>query len=108
MKDVISDIARNVGTDAGALAAPDIPEEKRVCLRPEASPGGGEGRGATLVLRSAEFRRGREHVWRALDDMISRAEKRGSGSAFPGGGPAAAAALPRDHVLPLRGAAYRA
>ena len=32
---------------------------------------------AGLVLRSAEFRKSREHIWRALDDMIGRVEKHG-------------------------------
>ena len=77
MKDVISDIARNVGADAAASVAPAIPEEERTFLRPGASPGGGGKGDAALVLRSAEFRRGREHVWRALDEMIDRVEKRG-------------------------------
>ena len=77
MKDVISDIARNVGADAAASVAPAIPEEERTFLRPEASPGGRGKRDAALALRSAEFRRGREHVWRALDEMIGRVEKRG-------------------------------
>jgi len=30
-----------------------------------------------LVLRSAEFRRGREESWRELDDLVTRVEKRG-------------------------------
>lgn len=30
-----------------------------------------------LVLRSAEFRRGREHIWRQLDDMLGRIETKG-------------------------------
>ncbi len=32
-----------------------------------------------LVLRSAEFRKGREHGWRQLDDIVSRAEQKGIG-----------------------------
>lgn len=30
-----------------------------------------------LVLRSTEFRRGREHTWRQLDDMLNRIETKG-------------------------------
>ena len=33
-----------------------------------------------LILRSAEFRKGREHGWRQLDDCVSRIEKRGISS----------------------------
>lgn len=33
-----------------------------------------------LTLRSAEFRKGREHNWRQLDDMVQRVEKRGIGA----------------------------
>ena len=80
MKDVISDIARNVGADAAASVAPAIPEEERTFLRPGASPGGGGKGDVALVLRSADFRRGREHVWRALDEMIDRVGKRGVGA----------------------------
>ncbi|MGJ4855421.1 hypothetical protein ACN6KF_001364 [Labrys sp. La1] len=32
---------------------------------------------AQLVLRSAEFRRGREESWRELEDLVARVEKRG-------------------------------
>ncbi|GLS20465.1 membrane protein [Labrys miyagiensis] len=32
---------------------------------------------ANVVLRSAEFRRGREESWRELDDLVQRVEKRG-------------------------------
>lgn len=31
----------------------------------------------SLMLRSAEFRKGREHAWRSLDDMVSRVEANG-------------------------------
>lgn len=34
-------------------------------------------RGEALTLRSAEFRKGREHVWRTLDDMVGRMEQHG-------------------------------
>lgn len=33
-----------------------------------------------LVLRSAEFRKGREEGWRRLDDMVGRIEKKGISS----------------------------
>jgi uncharacterized membrane protein SpoIIM required for sporulation len=35
------------------------------------------GRRPKLVLRSAEFRKGREAAWRELDELLGRAEKRG-------------------------------
>ncbi len=35
------------------------------------------GERQSLALRSAEFRRGREHAWRQLDDLVSRAEASG-------------------------------
>lgn len=43
------------------------------------SPESLEQRGA-LVLRSAEFRKGREHGWKQLDDMVSRIEQYGVGA----------------------------
>lgn len=43
----------------------------------EPRPRGKEGPGAPLLLRSAEFRKGREQVWRALDEMVGKVEARG-------------------------------
>jgi uncharacterized membrane protein SpoIIM required for sporulation len=34
----------------------------------------------TIVLRSSEFRRGREQSWRDLEDLVAKAEKRGVGA----------------------------
>ncbi|HZB94287.1 MAG TPA: stage II sporulation protein M [Stellaceae bacterium] len=44
--------------------------------RPE--PGGAPP--PTIILKSSEFRRGREASWRDLDALVSRAEKRGIGT----------------------------
>lgn len=35
------------------------------------------GQESALRLRSAEFRKGREHSWRQLDELVSRAERQG-------------------------------
>lgn len=43
----------------------------------------GQAGKSLLVLRSAEFRRGREHVWRALEDMVGRVEARGISALSP-------------------------
>ena len=39
----------------------------------------GRNNGRALLLRSAEFRKGREAGWRELDDMVSRVEVKGVG-----------------------------
>ena len=57
---------RSVAQDGG--------EEDLTLLSSDATEKKKEKR-AGLVLRSAEFRKSREHIWRALDDMIGRVEK---------------------------------
>ena len=50
-------------------------DEARIASR-QAARGAAPGSGA-LVLKSREFRKGREDGWRELDDMVQRVERRG-------------------------------
>src|SRR5580693_2334303 len=55
--------------------AANLIDEARIASR-QAARGAAPGSG-TLVLKSREFRKGREEGWRELDDMVQRVERRG-------------------------------
>lgn len=57
------------------------PDDLEFALRKSPSDGAASDR--ALVLRSAEFRRGREFGWRQLDDRVSRIEKSGIAALSP-------------------------
>lgn len=58
-----------------------IPEPQKNDLQTEELPQfSARDKQQPLALRSAQFRKGREHIWRQLDDLVTRIEKRGISS----------------------------
>ncbi|MDL2275241.1 stage II sporulation protein M [Desulfosarcina sp. OttesenSCG-928-G10] len=56
---------------------PDAPDNTGGGPGPGPDLGPNLGSDQALVLRSAEFRKGREHAWKSLDEMVGRVEKKG-------------------------------
>lgn len=62
----------------------DLEHPRAAGLMDKEDQAGQRVNGQTLVLRSAEFRKGREHTWRQLDDLVTRIEKKGVGDLSAG------------------------
>jgi uncharacterized membrane protein SpoIIM required for sporulation len=57
-----------------------MPEVRTVPIMPAAPPAAAAGAKPALVLRSSEFRRGREKSWQELETLVAKVERNGVGS----------------------------